>query len=115
QLRALEAARRTDPDAADLHFLQGYHYLSCGSPDVALDEFRLVVKLQPKDAVAASLVATLSPRDAKPDKEPAGPAPKPVPSDTVVGNWTAAGKGSAKYAMNLRKDGTFAWGFTRGS
>jgi len=114
-LRALEAARNNNPKAADLHFLVGYHYLTLGYPDEALGEFRQVAKLQPKDAVTAALVATLSPRDAKPSDSQAATAPKPVPPDDVVGAWTAAGKGTAKYSMDLRKDGTFTWAYSRGS
>jgi tetratricopeptide (TPR) repeat protein len=115
QLRALEAARDKDPKAADLRFLLGYHYLTIGSPDSALDEFRRVTELRPNDTVAASLVATLSPRDAQSTQAPSGGPPKPVATDEVVGFWTAAGGGTAKYAMSLQKDGTFTWSFTRGS
>jgi tetratricopeptide (TPR) repeat protein len=114
-LRALEAARDSNPKSADVHFLLGYHYLTCGYPNEALVEFREVTKLQPKDQVAASLVATLSPRDAQPSDSPPAKAPKPVPPDAIVGAWTAAGKGTAKYQMDLRKDGTFTWAFSRGS
>src|SRR5262249_40416453 len=45
----------------------------------------------------------------------AATAPKPVPPDTIVGAWTAAGKGTAKYSMDLRKDGTFTWAYSRGA
>jgi uncharacterized protein (TIGR03066 family) len=115
QLRALEAARDKDPKVAYLRFLAGYHYLTEGYQDEALRQFRRALELEPKDTVTAALVATLSPRDAKPAQAPAGAAPKPVPADNVVGGWTAAGKGTAKYAMNLQKDGTFTWDFSRGS
>lgn len=92
-----------DPKAADVHFLFGYHYLTCGHQDAALREFRRVVELQPKDAVAAARVATLTPRDAQPSPAPAeGAAPKPVPPDEIAGTWTAAGSGSAKYSMSLQ-------------
>lgn len=115
QLRALEEARKKDPLVAYLRFLSGYHYLSIGYPDDALGQFRRALELQPKDEVTAALVATLSPRDAQPAKTPAGEASKPVPPDAVVGSWTAAGSGTAKYAMSLAKDGAFTWSFTRGS
>jgi tetratricopeptide (TPR) repeat protein len=115
QLRTLEAARDKDPKADDVRFLLGYHYLTVGYPDNALAQFRRALELQPKDEVAASLVATLSPRDAKPAQAPAETAAKPVATDNVIGTWTAASSGSAKYAMGLQKDGTFTWSFTRGS
>jgi tetratricopeptide (TPR) repeat protein len=115
QLRALEAARDKDPLVAYLYFLTGYHYLTTGFQDQALGEFSRALKLEPKDAVTAALVATLSPRDGKPTQAPAVAIPKPVPADEVVGGWAAAGKGTAKYSMNLQKDGTFTWDFNRGS
>src|SRR5262249_23519728 len=64
QLRALEAARRKEKTAA-LYFLAGYHYLTGGFPDPALRQFQKAAELQPRDTVAAALVASLSPRDAK--------------------------------------------------
>jgi tetratricopeptide (TPR) repeat protein len=115
QLRALETYRDKNPKAADVRFLLGYHYLTCGYPDAAMRQFQRVAELQPKDAVSAALVATLSPRDAQPAQAPDGTAPKPVPAGDVAGTWAAAGPGSAKYSMSLQKDGTFTWGFTRGS
>jgi tetratricopeptide (TPR) repeat protein len=113
QLRALENAARNDPKA-DLRFLLGYHYLSCGHTDQALKQFRQALELRPNDSVAAALVAQLSPRDARPAQAAAGEAPKAVPPDTVIGAWTAPGKGNANYSMSLNKDGSFSWGFTRG-
>jgi tetratricopeptide (TPR) repeat protein len=114
QLRALEAARDSNPKAADVRFLLGYHYLTCGYADKALSEFRRALELQPNDRVASSLVATLSPRDAQPAEAPTAEAPKTVPSDSVVGRWTAPGKDNAKYSLALRTDGSFTWGFTKG-
>jgi hypothetical protein len=114
-LRGLEAARKKEPKAAGLHFLLGYHYLTLGHQEPALKMFRAAAELQPKDAVAAALVATLSPRDAKSATPAATTAPKVVPPDKLVGPWTATGSGTAKYSMDLRKDGTFTWGFSRGS
>jgi tetratricopeptide (TPR) repeat protein len=114
-LRALEGSRQKNAKAADVYFLLGYHYLTCGYLDDALIEFRRASELEPKDSVAAALVATLSPRDAQAAQGLTGATPEPVPSDKVIGNWTAAGKGTAKYSMSLRKDGTFTWSFARGS
>jgi tetratricopeptide (TPR) repeat protein len=113
-LRALEGARNANREAADLRFLCAYHYMTCGYPDEALSEFRKAAELQPKDAVAAALIASLSPREAQ-AASAAAEAPKAVPRAEVVGNWTAAGKGSAKYAMDLKDDGTFTWEFSRRS
>jgi uncharacterized protein (TIGR03066 family) len=115
QLRALETASDKDPKAADLYFLLGYHYLTCGHQETALKMFQRAVELQPKDAVAAALVASLSPPDAQPAKASATAAPEPVPANNVVGAWTADGPRSASYSMTLGKDGTFSWAFKRGS
>jgi len=115
QLRTLEDARERDTKAAELAFLLGYHYLTCGHDDSALKMFRRAADLKPKDTVTASLVATLSPREAKASQPPAADAPKAVPADSVAGAWTAAGANSSKYSMTLRKDGTFAWAFSKGA
>jgi hypothetical protein len=115
QLRALEAAQEKDPKSAALLFLLGHHYLTCGHQESALKRFRMAAELRPDDTVSAALVATLSPREAQPTKPPAAGAPEPVAAGTVVGSWTAAGKGTAKYSMALNKDGTFGWEFSRGS
>ena len=78
-------------------------------------QFRRAAELQPKDSVSPSLVANAHRPTSSPRRKAAGPAPKPVPSDQRVGNWAAAGKRTEKYAMNLRKDGTFNWAYNRGS
>jgi tetratricopeptide (TPR) repeat protein len=114
QLRALEAARKANPSAADIHFLLGYHYLTCGYADDARVEFSQAYKLRPADSVASSLSATLTPRNAGTEELVAAP-PKPVPQDDITGDWSAAGKGSAKYSLKLQKDGTFTWIFTKRS
>jgi tetratricopeptide (TPR) repeat protein len=115
QLRALEDFRDNNPKAGEVRFLLGYHYLTLGHPDAALRAFKSALELTPKDAVAAALVATLSPRDAQPGQGPTGAPPQPVSSDHVVGRWTATRPGGANFSMNLRDDGTFTWAFTRGS
>jgi tetratricopeptide (TPR) repeat protein len=115
QLRALENYAEQHPDAADAHFLLGYHYLTCGYLDPALTQFRRVAQLQPKDTVTPSLVATLSPPGSELTLGSTSNAPPAVPADQITGSWTAKGKGNSVYTMNLLKDGTFAWAFARGS
>ncbi len=111
QIRALEAHCKSQPQAADARFLLGYHYLTMGHTEEALPQFRVASELQPKDEVSASLVRSLSPRDAESQAAPAA-APTPVPAADVAGSWEATGKDSAKYSMTLAKDGTFVWSFT---
>jgi tetratricopeptide (TPR) repeat protein len=119
QMRALEAYSGANPKSADAAFLLGYHYLTTGASDAALTQFRRASELQPKDIVSASLVRSLSPRDAEtkpaPAKRVGETEPKPVPAETIVGAWVAAGKGTAKYAMTLDKEGMFTWSYSRGS
>src|SRR5262249_49732873 len=114
QLRALEAARDKDQKSAALRFLLGYHYLTCGHADNALKEFRRAAELQPQDSVSKALLASLSPREAQATQAPPAASAPAIPSDSIVGDWTSTGKGGAKYSMTLGKDGSFAWGFTRG-
>ncbi len=111
QLRALEAHRDKNPNAADARFLLGYHYLTMSYSDAALAQFRLTSQLQPKDEVSASLVRSLSPRGST--SPPPAVDPKSVPAAEVVGTWEAAGRESSKYSMTLNEDGTFVWSFTR--
>jgi tetratricopeptide (TPR) repeat protein len=116
QMRALESYCNENPKSAEGRFLLGYHYLTTGASEAALNQFKRANELQPKDSVSADLVRQLTPRDpaAKPAATTATAA-KPVPPDNVVGKWSAAGKDSAKFAMNLDKEGTFTWNFSKGS
>src|SRR5262249_8743697 len=115
QLRDLEAARDKDLKAAHLRFLLGYHYLTCGYSDQALTQFRQALEQRPNESVAASLVATLTPPDARPAQAPTAATPQVVPPDNVVGSWKASGKNATSYSMNLQKEGTFTWAFMKGS
>jgi tetratricopeptide (TPR) repeat protein len=113
QLRALEEYRDQHEMAADARFLVGYHYLTMGHVDAALRAFQRAAELEPKDPVTAALIASLSPSDARPAPPAEVQTPQPVSAEQVAGTWTAQGRGSAKYSMSLRKDGTFTWAFTR--
>jgi hypothetical protein len=115
QLRALEDAYEKNPKSAELNFLLGYHYLTCGHQEAAVRRFQAAAELRPKDNVAAALAASLGPRATSFTEPPAVAAPKAVPADIVVGAWTAAGPSSSNYAMTLNKDGTFTWAFNRGA
>jgi tetratricopeptide (TPR) repeat protein len=115
-LRALEGYRDSNLKAPELHFLVGYHYLTCGYPVEAASEFRRATELRPKDAVAASLAATLSPHDMPETTSPnEQAAPKAIAADQVAGSWTATAAKGAKYSMDLQTAGAFTWGFMRGS
>src|SRR5262249_50087686 len=60
QLRALEAAIGSNPNATPPRFLLAYHYLVEGNTDAAAVEFANVVKLEPKDQLSASLAKALT-------------------------------------------------------
>jgi tetratricopeptide (TPR) repeat protein len=59
QLRALEAAVRSNPNAASTQFLLGYHYLVQGHDLNAAAQFEKVSKLEPSDQLSASFVKAL--------------------------------------------------------
>ena len=49
------------PKSAKARFVLAYHYMVQGHGDAAADQFRDVVALQPKDALAAQFAKVLSP------------------------------------------------------
>jgi tetratricopeptide (TPR) repeat protein len=114
QLRALEAYRTSNPDAAEARFLLAYHYLTAGHTDEAATELRRVVQLQPKDHVASELLQMITPPDEN-AKPKAGPAAKPIDADALVANWSAKGPKNASYSLRLTKDGDFTWSYGQGS
>jgi hypothetical protein len=60
QLRALEAAIRSNPNATPPRFLLAYHYLVQGNTEAAGAQFANVAKLQPKDQLSASFAKALT-------------------------------------------------------
>jgi tetratricopeptide (TPR) repeat protein len=126
QLRALEAAVRAAPNAADKRFVLAYHYLTASHNDAAASQLREVVKLQPKDAVAAQLLQALGgtadvggvPAAQSPPSEPPEvpqvPADQLLTAETLAGTWKAAGKAGETFQLDLTKDGSFVWSFTQG-
>jgi len=117
QLRRLETWVKNSPSKAEGHFLLGYHYLTCGYMENAYDQFGKAAELQPADSISRQLrdLAKNSLPDGDKD-EPDEPAPKPdlVPSDKLVGAWTAKAPAGGKIAFTLGEDGNFTWNFTGG-
>lgn len=74
QLRALEAARKKDPEQPALRFLLGYHYGYLGYPREAIRELDKGLELAPKDEVAKKLHDALAAK-----LNPAGVAPAEAP------------------------------------
>lgn len=110
QLAKLEAYTASSPDAADAHFLLGYHYLVCGHMANANEQFRLASELQPADTISRQLAALTG--DSVPDAGTAGeepPArPDPVPVEKLVGSWTADST-AGRITFTMDKEGEFSW------
>jgi tetratricopeptide (TPR) repeat protein len=115
QLRALEQYVEQNPDAPEGHFVLAYHYLTAGHSDVALDEFKDVLKLNPQDELAAQLVRSLGGPEVEEPKpsEPVAPA-KPVEGSSIVGKWKSSRPDGSSFGLNLTKDNTYKWEFTKG-
>jgi tetratricopeptide (TPR) repeat protein len=121
QLQKLEAYTEQKPDAADSHFLLGYHYMVCGHLDLATPQFDTAVRLMPNDSVSKEL-AELTRATAKPgDTEPAqtggqaeeAPAPAPVPLEKLSGTWVSTREGGGTITLSFGNDGKFNWSFVK--
>jgi tetratricopeptide (TPR) repeat protein len=115
QLRALEQYRNENPNLPDVRFLLAYQYMSCGSNDAAVIQLKEVVRLNPRDQLAAQLLAGLSEsRSAAPiaPTQAAAPAP-PVSADRLVGNWQAARPEGASIALDVAPDAAYHWRYTQ--
>ena len=120
QLRALEDFAKTNPNSADGHFLLGYHYLTGTHAETALKQFQLAQKQLPDDKLLMQLIDMTTPPDEskKPDVA-TPPAPQSIAPEKVltaeklVGQWKASSQG-ASFQLDLAKDGSFAWTYSRG-
>jgi tetratricopeptide (TPR) repeat protein len=122
QLRKLEAYVEGSPDAADAHFLLGYHYLVAGFIDESYGMFDRVVTLQPADTVALqlrNLAESSSPNAAgeTPEAEGLTASPEPVVTSEVIdptdiaGGWNATSGDGKTITLTLANDGTFTWNY----
>jgi tetratricopeptide (TPR) repeat protein len=71
QLRELEANVRQNPNDPSTRFLLAYHYMVQGHKDAAAAQFQNVVKLEPKDQLAARFAEALGATAPQPPKLPA--------------------------------------------
>lgn len=120
QLRKLEEAVRADANAADLHFLLAYHYITHNSNEEAITQLKEVVKLQPKDTVSVQLLEMLAGPGAAQASDAAAP-PKPgstaaeaptIPKQDLIGNWKAKGADGSSFELKLTDKDTFSWTYT---
>ncbi|MBA4019043.1 MAG: hypothetical protein C0483_17890 [Pirellula sp.] len=118
QLRSLEQAATAQQNAADLHFLLAYHYMSEGHADAASQQLAHVVKLAPTDRLAADLLkmnsvsqtadATPAP-PVEPTAQQATPEPKAIDPGALVGTWHATRPDGSKFDLNIDNDNKFTW------
>lgn len=122
QLQRLEAYTEEKPDAADTHFLLGYHYMVCGHLDLATPQFELAAKLMPKDSVSRQL-ADLTRSSASPEESEAAaestdipddaPEPEPVPLEKLEGKWTSTRDDGGTVTLTFKNDGKFTWSYQK--
>jgi uncharacterized protein (TIGR03066 family) len=117
QLRALEAYVKSNPKAGDAHFVLAYHYMTTGAKDAAAKQYAEVYKISPQDNLIKQLLLMTGGPEAigapSVESQPEKPAAPAVPAADLVGKWSAAGQGNAKFAMDLTSDGMFSWTFTQ--
>ena len=126
QLRALETYCRLNPRSASARFVLAYLYLTQGNTDVAVDQLKRVVALQPKDTVAAHLLQQLDKTDAPAAVgavgQPPAQAPAPAFEPTVhavpnphmregrlEGTWTAQPDPETTISLSFQDQGRFTW------
>ena len=117
QLRKLEAAASADPTAADERFLLAYQYLTADHKDAAVEMWKQVIEIQPKDKLSADLLKMYGPQP-DPASAPVAAAPsgldKPAyPLEKLEGTWKADHDGG-QFTLTLNKDDAFTWSFSRG-
>jgi tetratricopeptide (TPR) repeat protein len=121
QLRKLESYVKGKPDAADGHFLLGYHYLVCGHLDQAYEQFDKAATLQPADSISRQLrdlTKSSLPDEGKDDTpEATEPPPSltPVPSEKLVGTWTSDRGDAGKVTFTMAGNGDYTWSYINGS
>ncbi len=118
QLRALEAAIKANTSVASKRFVLAYHYMVQDHFENARQQFEYVVKLQPKDELAAQFAKLLTPpsdaptlgaTDSAQGIETAGmQQPSPLPA-ALVGNWKAKPMPDVSIELTIREDGQFTW------
>lgn len=120
QLRALEAWTKERPALPDGHFVLAYHYMTCGHPDDAAEQFRIVVKALSEDPVSARLLNLMTgetPSAAGSTTVDPASAVADVPAieaEALSGKWKAESNGSngSSFILELQDDGRFTWTYS---
>jgi hypothetical protein len=122
QFRALEDYCDAHPNDPASHFVLAYHLLVRGETKTAVDALQVVVDNQPKDQVAAKMLAALQGADpsaaadnaapSQPAAEPTPPVPEDVadagPTTDLTGEWQAESD-SGKFELKIDANGQFVW------
>jgi len=119
QFRKLEDYVLKQGDAADAHFLLGYHYMVGGHLEDAYAMFDRVHELQPRDTVASqlrSLVGDSIPTDEPLIEESSGTEmvevkKAPVEKTALQGIWKAASADGKAITLSMTDIGTFSWAY----
>lgn len=119
QLQKLETYAKEKPDAADSHFLLGYHHMVCGHLDLATPQFELAAQLMPSDGVSKELAeltkstARDSDKSLPAEAEPPKPAPAPVPLEKLTGVWVSTRDSGNTITLTFGDDGKFTWTYNK--
>jgi tetratricopeptide (TPR) repeat protein len=117
-LRALEAASDRNRADASKRFVLAYYYMVQDHVEQARQQFEEVMKLQPKDKLAAQFAKALSsssqaPTSAAPDAAPASKTAEVLesspPPAALVGTWKARPTPDLSIVLTLRGNGQFTW------
>ncbi len=107
QLRGLETYIKSHPKSAQARFVLAYHYIAEGHIDMAADQLKRVVTLEPNDTLSAQILTKLKPASA--DAAPAPPAESEAfDAGKLAGVWVAKPQG-AKITLAIKDDGAFDW------
>jgi tetratricopeptide (TPR) repeat protein len=115
QLRELETFRSKSPQDAAACFVLAYHYITCNHNDAAIDQLKQLVKLQPKDQLAATLLQQLDPEAKIPEQPEITKPPETVPDVSkkqLQGTWRAKRASGEQYRLSLDGKDTFVWIYT---
>jgi tetratricopeptide (TPR) repeat protein len=128
QLRALEGYCSQNPQSAAGRFVLGYHYLTEGHADAAVQQFKIVATLQPKDKLASQLIQQLvqSPTPASGSETAQAQTPPPLETTLLapsaastgvegklVGSWTAQPTPDTTITLSFQDQGRFTWKVSR--
>ncbi len=112
QLRALEAYVNANPKSAQARFVLAYHYITQGHGDVAADQLKEVVALQPNDTLSAQLLGKLRPATGTAAAPTSPPQSAQLDAAKLIGNWSAQSPQNAKITLSIKDGGGFTWAFT---